>query len=184
MPTSPSPSTLPPHAADAETHDPACRDAASVSGVGKPSLLPVVAVDPGVNGGIAWWDVDQGAQAVRMPETDGDILATFRNLRRAGAQRIAMELPAKCIMGAGRMALLTLHRNVGFLQGVAMAEGFELHLFQPQKWMAKLSLKKRAGEEQRHWKNRLKEEAQRRFPALKVTLANADALLILASQQQ
>jgi hypothetical protein len=81
------------------------------------------------------------------------------------------------------MALLTLHRNVGFLQGVAMAEGFELHLLQPQKWMAKLSLKKRPQEEQRHWKNRLKEEAQRRFPSLKVTLANADALLILASQQ-
>jgi hypothetical protein len=183
MPTSPSPSTLPRIVADAETPAPACRDAASVSDAEKRNLLPVVAVDPGVNGGIAWWDVDQGAQAIRMPETDGDILATFRGLRRAGAQRIAMELPAKCIFGAGHSSLATLHRNVGFLQGVAMAEGFSLLLFTPQKWQAKLSLKKRTGEEQRHWKNRLKEEAQRRFPTIKVTLANADALLILASQQ-
>ena len=183
MPTSPSPSTLPRIVADAETPAPACRDAASVSDAEKRNLLPVVAVDPGVNGGIAWWDVDQGAQAIRMPETDGDILATFRGLRAAGARRIVMELPAKAIFGAGHSSLAVLHRNVGFIQGVAMTLGFELHLLPPQKWLASLSLKKRPGEEQRHWKNRLKEEAQRRFPNLRVTLNTADALLILASQQ-
>jgi hypothetical protein len=183
MPTSPSPSTLPRIVADAETPAPACRDAASVSDAEKRNLLPVVAVDPGVNGGIAWWDVDQGAQAIRMPETDGDILATFRGLRAAGARRIVMELPAKAIFGAGHSSLAVLHRNVGFIQGVAMTLGFELHLLPPQKWLARLSLKKRPGEEQRHWKNRLKEEAQRRFPNLRVTLNTADALLILASQQ-
>lgn len=182
MPTSPSPSTRQHPAAGAETQDPAFRGADFVSDAAKPSLRPVVAVDPGVNGGIAWYDTD-GPRAIRMPETDGDILNTFRGLRRAGAQQIAMELPAKCIFGAGHSALATLHRNVGFLQGVAMAEGFSLLLFAPQKWQAKLSLKKRTGEEQRHWKNRLKEEAQRRFPSLRVTLNNADALLILASQQ-
>ena len=182
MPTSRSQSTRPHSAADAETHDPECRDAASALDAEKPSLHPVVAVDPGVNGGIAWYDTD-GPRAIRMPETDGDILHTFRGLRRAGAQTIAMELPAKCIFGAGHSALATLHRNVGFLQGVAMAEGFSLLLLAPQKWQAKLSLKKRPGEEQRRWKNRLKEEAQRRFPSLRVTLNNADALLILASQQ-
>lgn len=182
MPTSPSQSTRPDSAADAETQDPASKAGAFVSDAEKPSLHPVVAVDPGVNGGIAWYDTD-GPRAIRMPETDGDILDTFRGLRRAGAQRIAMELPSKCIFGAGHSALATLHRNVGFLQGVAMAEGFSLLLFTPQKWQAKLSLKKRTGEEQRHWKNRLKEEAQRRFPSIRVTLNNADALLILASQQ-
>lgn len=182
MPTSPSPSTPPPTAADAETHDPAFREDAFVSDVARPSSHRVVAVDPGVNGGIAWLEAD-GPRAIRMPDTDGDILATFRGLRRAGARQIAMELPAKCIFGAGHSALATLHRNVGFLQGVAMAEGFSLLLFPPQKWQAKLSLKKRPNEEQRHWKNRLKEEAQRRFPSLRVTLNNADALLILASQQ-
>lgn len=183
MPTSRSQSTRPHSAAGAETHDPAFKAAAFVSGVEKVSLHPVVAVDPGVNGGVAWVDCQIGPQAIRMPETDGDILDTFRGLRRAGAQTIAMELPAKCILGAGHSALATLHRNVGFLQGVAMAEGFSLLLFAPQKWQAKLSLKKRPGEEQRRWKNRLKEEAQRRFPSLRVTLNNADALLILASQQ-
>jgi hypothetical protein len=160
-----------------------CRDAAFVFDAAKRNLRPVVAVDPGVNGGIAWCDVDLGANATRMPETDGDILDALRKLRDAGARRIVMELPAKAIFGAGHSSLAVLHRNVGFIQGVAMALGFELHLLPPQKWLARLSLKKRPGEEQRHWKNRLKEEAQRRFPNLRVTLNTADALLILASQQ-
>jgi hypothetical protein len=52
----------------------------------------------------------------------------------------------------------------------------------PKKWQKVIGFQKRPGEEQRVWKNRLKEEAQRRFPSVKVTLNNADALLILAAQ--
>jgi hypothetical protein len=185
MPTSKSRFNLPQNADDAETLGHASKDGAYVSDAGKRSSQPaaLVAIDPGVNGGLAWSDVDLGANATRMPETDGDILDALRKLRNAGARRIVMELPAKAIFGAGHSSLAVLHRNVGFIQGVAMTLGFELHLLPPQKWLARLSLKKRPGEEQRHWKNRLKEEAQRRFPHLRVTLNTADALLILASQQ-
>jgi hypothetical protein len=142
--------------------------------------LMIIAIDPGVNGGIAWNDTD-GPRAVRMPETDGDIIATLRNLQAAGAKTVVMELPAKAIFGAGHSSLAVLHRNVGFIQGVAMAIGFSLLLVQPKAWQKVIGISKRPGEEQRKWKNRLKEEAQRRFPNLHITLSTADAVLILAA---
>ena len=142
--------------------------------------MRMIAIDPGVNGGIAWKDVD-GFRAVKMPETDGDIISTLRNLQAAGAQTVVMELPAKAIFGAGHSSLAVLHRNVGFIQGVAMSLGFALLMVPPKKWQKVIGFQKRPGEEQRVWKNRLKEEAQRRFPSVKVTLNNADALLILCA---
>ena len=93
----------------------------------------IIAIDPGVNGGIAWKDVD-GFRAVRMPETDGDIITTLRNLQAAGARTVVMELPAKAIFGAGHSSLAVLHRNVGFIQGVAMSLGFAFLMVPPKKW--------------------------------------------------
>jgi len=141
----------------------------------------VIAIDPGVAGGWAY-DIEHGTvECIKMPETDGDILTGLRNLYAVGHREIRMELPAKAIFGAGHSSLAVLHRNVGFIQGVAMAIGFSLLLVQPKAWQKVIGLSKRPGEEQRKWKNRLKEEAQRRFPSLHITLATADAVLILAA---
>lgn len=141
----------------------------------------MIAIDPGVAGGWAF-DMEQGAiECCRMPETDGDILTGLRNLYAVGHREIRMELPAKAIFGAGHSSLAVLHRNVGFIQGAAMALGFSLLLVQPKTWQKIIGISKRPGEEQRKWKNRLKEEAQRRFPGLHITLSTADAVLILAA---
>jgi hypothetical protein len=142
-----------------------------------------LAVDPGVNGGIAWHDGDD-FRCQKMPQTDGDILIALRNLAAAGVRKVAMEQPATAIFGAGHSSLAVLHRNVGFLQGAAMAIGFELYMVPPKRWQKAIGFQKRPGEEQRVWKNRLKGEAQRRFPRLTITLSTADAVLILAAQVQ
>jgi len=141
----------------------------------------MIAIDPGVAGGWAF-DMESGTvECCNMPETDGDILTGLRNLYAVGHREIRMEIPAKAIFGAGHSSLAVLHRNVGFIQGAAMAIGFSLLLVQPKAWQKVIGLSKRPGEEQRHWKNRLKEEAQRRFPGLHITLSTADAVLILAA---
>lgn len=141
----------------------------------------MIAIDPGVAGGWAY-DMESGiVECCKMPETDGDILTGLRNLYAVGHREIRMELPAKAIFGAGHSSLAVLHRNVGFIQGVAMALGFSLLLVQPKAWQRVIGISKRPGEEQRKWKNRLKEEAQRRFPGLHITLSTADAVLILAA---
>jgi hypothetical protein len=143
--------------------------------------VEVIAIDPGVAGGWAF-DMEHGIiECCKMPETDGDILTGLRNLYAVGHREIRMEIPAKAIFGAGHSSLAVLHRNVGFIQGVAMSLGFSLLLVQPKAWQRTIGISKRPGEEQRKWKNRLKEEAQRRFPGLHITLSTADAVLILAA---
>jgi hypothetical protein len=68
----------------------------------------------------------------------------------------------------------------GFLKGVVQALGIKLVLVRPQVWQKPFNLGTASRcASQSEWKNKLKAEAQRRFPQLPVTLATADALLIL-----
>jgi hypothetical protein len=56
----------------------------------------------------------------------------------------------------------------------------KVEMVRPQKWQKWLGLGRASGcGSPREWKNKLKAEAQRRFPYLNVTLKTADALLIL-----
>jgi crossover junction endodeoxyribonuclease RuvC len=72
-------------------------------------------------------------------------------------------------------------RNFGFILGVFAALKIPVELVRPQKWQKALSLGTSAAHASKTaWKNHLKAEAQRRFPDQKVTLATADALLLLS----
>ena len=70
--------------------------------------------------------------------------------------------------------------NCGFMKGVVQTLGIKLELVRPQVWQKAFGLGTAAGcASKTVWKNKLKAEAQRRFPHLSVTLKTADALLIL-----
>jgi hypothetical protein len=101
--------------------------------------------------------------------------------------------------------MFTFGRGFGFLLGVLQTLGYRVELVKPQKWQKALGLgnsgkvkpdlskcatelekseekkrvKKLNAAAKVEWKNKLKAEAQRRFPHLKVTLETADALLLL-----
>lgn len=68
-------------------------------------------------------------------------------------------------------------RHVGFLIGVFRAKNIKVIEVSPQVWMAKLGL---AGlsDEKKERKQLLRQAAEKLFPGVKVTLTNADALLI------
>lgn len=80
--------------------------------------------------------------------------------------------------------------NYGVLKAVLYLTGIEHHWVTPQEWQKELGLNRRwkrpkgmTDEQYSSWKYRErkklhKKEAKRLFPALKVTLENADALLI------
>lgn len=77
-------------------------------------------------------------------------------------------------------AMFKFGEGYGFLKGVVQALGIKLELVRPQVWQKAFSLGTAARcASKSEWKNKLKAEAQRRFPKLPVTLATADALLIL-----
>lgn len=143
----------------------------------------IVAIDPGLSGGIAWRDQDGEAGAVPMPDTEGDIADVLRTLKvRAAGKPVAVIEDVPWVVGTrvNPAATAKLHRNVGYLHGVLHTLGFPIIRVLPRTWQSAFGLgTRRAAGSDTVWKNKLKAEAQRRYPALDVTLKTADALLLL-----
>lgn len=149
----------------------------------------IVAIDPGAKGGIA---VKYGTQAVvayPMPETEGDVVTLFSQIRltatNGGSYNLiaVLEDQVGCVgpnMRVSATAMFTFGRGFGFILGALQSTGWRIHLVRPRKWQAQLSLgtKKDAGGKTA-WKNKLKARAQQLYPNLHVTLSTADALLLL-----
>lgn len=143
-----------------------------------------VAIDPGASGGIAARVTGAAAVATKMPATEEDV---YEHLRVATPAALWHQPRTAFIEEVGGYvgkqqpgsAMFKFGRNFGFLLGCLTALRFRIILIKPQKWQKILSLGTSKGMTKTQWKNKLKAEAQRRYPALKVTLATADALLIL-----
>ena len=140
----------------------------------------IVAIDPGSSGGIAWRTETGQIQAQKMPDTEGDILSLLRRLKTT-CDVIYLEQVGGYI---GRpqpgSAMFKFGRHNGFLIGVIMSLEIPLEMVTPQKWQKHLGLVTASScASQQEWKNKLKSLAQRKFPSANVTLATADALLIL-----
>lgn len=150
--------------------------------------MTIVAIDPGKSGGIAW-QIDGGLPAaIKMPETEADICeeicaitsSTPLAYRPTQCLAIIEEVSSGVIPGRA-VAMSKLNANAAFIRGVLCALNVRMILVRPRKWQGHFSLGgTRAGfGSDTEWKNKLKAEAQRRFPGLKVTLSTADALLLL-----
>jgi hypothetical protein len=166
----------------------------------------IVAVDPGASGGIAILREDHSVISTKMPETDKDIIDWIQN--NCGVvviEKKAVIEKVNGFIGEGQpgSAMFTFGDNCGFIRGVIMTMHFSVELMRPQDWQKILGLGNREharcvlhkgsfgydeekkkvsllnAQYKRNWKNKLKEKAQQLFPSQKVTLANADALLIL-----
>jgi crossover junction endodeoxyribonuclease RuvC len=148
-------------------------------------MKTIVAIDPGKSGGLA---VLQGSWVTSypMPETEGDVLEALRELKRAAeAEGDDLVCVLEAVSGfAGRAqpgsAMFRFGEHFGFIKGVIQALGIRLVLVRPQVWQKGFGLgTASACASKTEWKNKLKAEAQRRFPQLNVTLKTADALLLL-----
>lgn len=142
----------------------------------------ILAIDPGASGGMAYTDDDNSqAASFPMPDTEGDVLDKLREIAALGIQVCYIEeVGGYCGAAMPGSAMFKFGRGFGFTLGCLMALGFRVEMVKPQKWQKHFSLgtvKSNGGKVP--WKNRLKSEAQRRFPTSHVTLATADALLIL-----
>lgn len=157
-------------------------------------------------GGLAYIDDVGIYNCLPMPETNGDLLIYLRNIRTF-TTICYIEHVVGFIPGGGAGAMFTFGENFGYIQGCLDALGFRVIRVRPAAWqkflqlggkVGKIKADKAASKEQkkivnqhnsaidREWKNKLKEDAQRRFPGLVITLKTADACLILdyARQQQ
>ena len=142
----------------------------------------LLAVDPGLSGGIAIQRDREPAIAYAMPDTEGDLVQLLRELVPNPATTVAVVEQVGGYVGKTQPAsgAFKFGRNFGFLLGTLQTLGVRVELVQPAKWQKNLSLGTATGcGSKTIWKNKLKACAQRLYPNLRVTLATADALLIL-----
>ena len=142
----------------------------------------IVAVDPGVSGGIVVYTPSEGTtEAHKMPTTDWDVVQLLKDINgNAGRVILYLEEPplfaGKNIPGS---AIGKLMWNTGVLYGCAVAHGWEVNRIRPAIWMKAHSVGTKGDRSTTEWKNVLKARAAELFPDQDVTLWNADALLIL-----
>ena len=146
----------------------------------------MIAIDPGVNGGIAVLLPGQTATAFHMPATDGELLQKLKMAGQTTASTVYLEdivlfvpqrTPGGKQLPSSRM--ITYGASWGTIKGMLFALGYRIVLVRPQKWQGALGLGNSRGMTKTAWKNKLKQRAEELFPNIKVTLATADALLIL-----
>jgi hypothetical protein len=136
----------------------------------------LIAIDPGVSGGIAH-EIGGQVYVQPMPETLHDITNALALICSPRATVFLEELPKF----AGKMSassMGTMFKNYGRVEGALAVFKTRIEYLPPKKWQAALGL----GDKKAHgdrWKAHLKARAQALFPTLKVTLKTSDALLIL-----
>jgi hypothetical protein len=152
-------------------------------------MKTIIAVDPGLSGGIVIGTTDKDAPfaVTPMPDTEADVVEILRESVNSSEAvdmptLVVEKLPLFVSVPGGRVSgasMAKLHRNAGILTGAAMALCIRVVEVDPHSWQKhfRLGTKKSAGG-YTAWKNVLKGEAQKRFPTVKVTHAISDALLI------
>jgi hypothetical protein len=137
----------------------------------------LIAIDPGMSGGVAWIREGQ-VGACRMPPEDelNDLFFTLGPIRAVYTELVPWVLGVRI----SPASVGKLHYNRGLCEGLVIGRGIRLVRVEPKVWQAKFHLgsRKDAGGYSQ-WKRKLKTEAARRFPDLDVTLDTADALLML-----
>lgn len=141
----------------------------------------VIAVDPGLSGGIACWHQAQPVTAYPMPPTEGDVIELLKTLIVPG-KTVAFVEEVGGFIGKQQpgSSMFKFGRSFGFVLGTVQTLGVRVELVRPRKWQAPLALGTASGcATQSEWKRKLRSCAQRLHPGLKPTLKTADALLIL-----
>lgn len=141
--------------------------------------MSYLAIDPGAAGGIAWMDRDGTVQAVKMPEGMTAQVDFLRVLAIDQPEIIAvMEKVGGYMPGNSGPAAATFARHCGNLDAALYAISISVRPVAPNTWMKAMGVPSKLTKPER--KAHLKEKAARRFPHLKVTMATADALMMLA----
>ena len=132
----------------------------------------VMSIDPGKNGGIG---VNQFGfeQVVAMPDTALDCVRHVQKFQPGVCYIEKVNGYGGNDSGTGS-SMFNFGHGRGVLVGALLALGWELIEVPSQRWQPWLNIGKCGGD-----KNKLTAEAMKRHPGVKITLATADAWLIL-----
>ena len=135
----------------------------------------IIAIDPGALGGIAWINGEE-VTAIRMPNG--------MTCQADALQSLAMQKPDLCylekvgtyVSGNAGPSAVKFARHCGNLEAILYVLNIPTIQISPSKWMAAFGTMPK---EKTPRKNKIKEEVQRLYPHLGVTLNTSDALGIL-----
>lgn len=142
-------------------------------------MKPLIAIDPGASGGIAWRDAEGVVHAEPMPEGMTARVDFLRSLAaslpgvEAIVEKVGYWMPGDHPNSATKFA-----RHCGHLEAALYALGVPFTAVSPAVWMKRLGT---LPKDKQARKRAIKEEMQRRHPALTVTLNTSDALALLSS---
>ena len=141
-----------------------------------------LAIDPGQSGGLAWHDQDGIVQAEKMPPTMTDLIDRLIELMpevgcvlQAVVERTGTYVPGNSGPGAVKFS-----RHCGHIEAALYALGFSTTQVAPSVWQKRLGA---LPKDKKDRKNAIKNQMAALYPHLRVTLATADALAILATSE-
>ena len=137
-----------------------------------------IGIDPGVNGGVAIIDdkwKDKAIEAVKCPDTIKD-MADYLNVHcYDNIKTLCIIEKVHSFPGQGVRSVFTFGKNYGQWLGILASHDIPYKEVPPQTWMKHYgSMPRDRGQRKRH----LKHLAQSLYPSIKVTLYNADAILL------
>ena len=140
-------------------------------------MKPIIAIDPGASGGIAWRDADGITRAEPMPTGMTAQADLLRSLVASLPGAVAvLEKVGGYMPGNSGPAACTFARHCGHLEAALYLLGVPSEQVAPGVWMKALGA---LPSEKPERKRAIREAMARRYPALAVTLKTADALGIL-----
>lgn len=136
-----------------------------------------LAIDPGASGG---WVFKMGEDAC----TSGDITELVDLHFPLNTVVVLENVPPFVGRAIPSSAAFKLGKSCGWLEGFYQGKGFTVVLVRPQEWQKTMGVGTKGDSTTSEWKNKLKAEAQRRFPLNTITLKTADAFCLLAHARQ
>lgn len=137
-----------------------------------------IGIDPGVSGAITALNENGKVVALaKMPQTMGELLSFLQQFTDNNTTCYLEKVHAR--PGDGAASMFKFGQGFGWLQMALLAAKIKTIEVLPNTWMRGLGIKsKKKDETKTAYKNRLKFVAEQLFPEQRVTLWNADALLI------
>lgn len=136
----------------------------------------LIAIDPGTSGAIcsivANWMITE-----KMPETPKDVFDYLKNLATRYDCVCYLE-KVQGLPGMGGSPMFNFGKGYGGIEMALIALEIRTIAVTPQKWQKFIGIGTKGKSSTTEWKNKLKARAQQLYPNHKVTLANADAILI------
>lgn len=137
----------------------------------------IISIDPGSSGSITVFQPTGEIISTKMPDTPKDVFDLLKEAKNNYSVTCYME-KVQGLPGMGGSPMFNFGKGYGHLEMALLALEIQTVTIRPQEWQKTLGIGTKGKTSTTEWKNKLKAKAQQLFPSVKVTLWNADALLI------